>query len=124
MGAAFFKKRPVVLLPFAMAQMPKPLMRRDQALDGPAPVVLGGHAATRQHVLQRAKQLLGHLKVLRVAGMMERNQNLVGKPPAVAGRYTWATYLSQLHIAFGKITHRLSVLPHSTHRAFTSVARL
>jgi hypothetical protein len=42
----------------------------------------------------------------------------------VAGRYPGATYLSQLYIAFGKITHRLSILPHSTQGAFTSAARL
>ncbi len=70
-----------------MTQMPKPLVRRNQALDRPAPVLLGGHAPSGQHVLQRAEQLFGHLQILRVAGMMERNQNLVGKPPAVAGGY-------------------------------------
>ncbi len=87
--------------------MPKPLVRGDQTFQRTAAVLLRGHAAARQHGFERFQQLLGNHKVLCVAGMMERDKNLVGKAAALAwacGARTIAPLVPN-PVFFSKLAH-------------------
>ena len=68
-----------------VAQMPKPFVRRNQALHVPAPRSIRDQGTPRQHHLQNLQKLLRDVKVRLIAGMMKSDQDLVGQPPAIAG---------------------------------------
>jgi hypothetical protein len=103
------KKRfePLPNLFFAMPQMPQPLMRGDQAFKSPPAVLFGWNATAGQHRFECLEQLLSHHKVLRVAGMMERHQNLVRQPAAL----TWTARAAPVSailanpVLFSKLAH-------------------
>lgn len=66
-----------------MPQVPKAFMRRDEALDAAAAVAVNMGRTPGQHDLQNVQEMLGDFEVGRVAGMVERDQNLVRKPAGV-----------------------------------------
>src|SRR5271165_2446178 len=69
-----------------MPQVPQALMRRDQALHITPTGSVRRQRTAGQHHLKHAKQFLRHLEIRLVTCMMERNQDLVGKAPAVPRR--------------------------------------
>src|SRR5579862_6974590 len=77
-----------------MAQVPKPFMRGNQTLHVAAPRAVGCQRTAGQHHLQDVQQLLGDLEVGLIAGMMERNKDLVRQTPRIAGRPTGSALAS------------------------------
>ncbi len=71
---------------FRVAQMPKALMRRNQALNAFAAVGIRRHGSAGEHGFQNMEQLLGNLIIALVAGMVEGEQDFIGQPAAVAWR--------------------------------------
>jgi hypothetical protein len=68
-----------------MAQVPEAFVGGDKAFERAAAILFGGNAAAGQHGLERFEQLFGHYQVLRVAGVMEGDQDLVGQSATMAG---------------------------------------
>jgi len=66
--------------PVRVAQLPEPLVRRDQGGFHVVPTSVRHGWKAVQHHLQDARQPLGHLKVALVTSLMERDQELVGQP--------------------------------------------
>lgn len=60
-----------------MPQVPEPLVRRHKALDAAATVGVGKGGPAVQHHLKCGDKLLGNLEVRGVAGVVERDENLV-----------------------------------------------
>ncbi len=87
-------------------------MRRDQAFDRLAAILLGRHATAGKHIFERTQKLLGDLQIFRVAGVVEGHQDFVGEPATMAGGHAHTACLGQLNIAFGRITHQRSMLPY------------
>jgi len=65
--------------------MPKPLMRGDQALQRTAAVLFGRDAAAGQHGFERLEQLFGDREVLRIASLVEGDEDFVGQPAPMTG---------------------------------------
>ncbi len=80
-------------------------MGGDEAFDRFAAVLFGRHAATGQHVFQRAEKLLGNREILRVAGVMEGNQDFVRQAAAMPGGKTRSGGIAQFVVAVSSITH-------------------
>src|SRR4051794_6920581 len=68
-----------------MPQMPEPLMRGNEALHVAPSGAVRRQRPARQHHLQNVQQLLGHLEIRLVAGMVERDQDLVRQATRVTG---------------------------------------
>ncbi len=66
-----------------VAQVPQPLMGRDQAFDAAAAAHVPGRRASHQHQVQRAKQAIRHHEVVDVAGMVESDEYLVRQAAAL-----------------------------------------
>ena len=64
--------------------MPEPLMRGNQTLDALAAVRIGRNCSAREHVFKNTKELFGDLIIGLVAGVMKRDQDLVGKAAAIS----------------------------------------
>jgi len=69
-----------------MPQVPQPLMRRHQTLDAAPSVAVRGIRAAGEHAFQNVQQLLGHVEIGLVAGVVEGDQDFVGQPPTIARR--------------------------------------
>ncbi len=82
-----------------MPEVPEPLMRCDKAFERLAPVLLGRHAAARQHGFEAFQQLFGDNQVLGIAGMVERDKYLVRQPAALPR--SGSTLVGHLGLAFG-----------------------
>ena len=82
-----------------MPKMPEPLMRRDQAFERLAPVLLGRHAAARQHGFEAFQQLFGDDQVLGIAGVVERDKYFVRQPAALPR--SGSTLVGHLGFTFG-----------------------
>ena len=64
--------------------MPKPLVRGDQALHVAPPRAIRRQRTAGQHHLKDVQQLLGHLEIGLVAGVVEGDQHLVRQAPRVS----------------------------------------
>src|SRR4051794_19182682 len=106
--------------------MPKTLVRGDQALHVAPARAVGCYRTARQHHLQNMQELLGHLEIALVAGVMKCDQDLIGETPAIPGRSAWTCFATDLfvslnhtipHASFGekcldrRRTHRSSLPP-------------
>lgn len=69
-----------------MTQVPKTLMRRDQAFHAPTAIAIGHDRTAREHGFKKFKQFVCDLEIGLVAGVMERDQYFVGKSSAVSWR--------------------------------------
>jgi len=63
---------------FGVAQVPEPLMRGDKAFHVAPAIAVAGEGAAHRHHFQDAQKMLGDIQVIGVAGLMKRDQNLVG----------------------------------------------
>ncbi len=100
-----------------MPQVPEALMRGDEALDAAAAVAVGVGWAPGQHDLENAQQVLGNLKIRGVAGMVERDQHLIGKPTSVAWQAVGRTSPGNLarardHVVFILLNSTVHDMPH------------
>lgn len=71
-------------------------MRGDQGLHGAAPIGLYLARAPREHRFENLEELLRHLKLLLVAGLVEGDQNLVGQAAGITRGFAPNPDLNQL----------------------------
>ncbi len=81
-------------------------MSGDQAFEGAAPVLLGRHAAAREHRFQGLEQLFSNDEVLRVAGVVKRDEDLVGQASSMPrGGATAFAGFTDIQICLCELTH-------------------
>lgn len=86
-----------------MTQVPQPLMRGDKAFHIAPTSAVRRQGTARQHHFKNVEQLLRHLKIALVAGVMERDENLVGQASAIPWRCARCDLPSDL---FVRMAHR------------------
>jgi hypothetical protein len=79
-----------------MSQVPEPLVRRDQGFHGAPTIGLNLAWAACEHCFENLEELLRHLKLLLVAGLVESDQNLVSQATGITGGFAPNPDLNQL----------------------------
>jgi hypothetical protein len=67
-------------------------MRGDQTLDAFTAVGIGRDRSSHQHIFENVKQLFGDLIVSLITSMVKRDQNFIGKAPAISRGGTALSY--------------------------------
>src|SRR5271163_4285218 len=91
--------RGLVLFRIRMSQMPKTLVRRNQAFHIPPARAVRCKGSPGQHHFQDVKQLLRHLEIALITGMMKSDQYFVGQAPAIARCATWACFATDFLVS-------------------------
>ena len=63
---------------FRVAQVPKPFMGGDQAIDAFSPVGIWRNGAARQHRFENMQELFSDLVISLVASVVKRQENFIG----------------------------------------------
>jgi hypothetical protein len=79
-----------------MSQVPEPLVRRDQGFHGAPAISLDLARPAREHCFEDLEELLRHLKLLLVAGLVKSDQNLVSQATGITGGFAPNPNLNQL----------------------------
>ena len=78
-------------------------MRGDEAFHIPTPRPIRGQRSACQHHLQDLKQLFGDLEVTLVAGVMERDQDLIRQSPTIARRRAVASIAPGIFVSLAHL---------------------
>jgi hypothetical protein len=76
--------------------VPESLVGGDQGLHGAAAIGLDLARPAREHCFENLEELLRHLKLLLIAGLVESDQNLIGQATGVTRGFAPDTNLNQL----------------------------